>query len=104
MSTESATPTAPAEELDMGALLDLEAARDGSLRRGEIVEGMVLGASPDGLIVDVGTKTEALIPPGEMRSLGASGRPLPDLAAFNADHASRHLFEPECEVVNEIEL
>lgn len=59
--------------MDMGALLDLEDAREGSLRRGEIVEGMVMGASPDGLIVDVGTKTEAIIPASEMRSLGVDG-------------------------------
>ncbi|MEX0783180.1 MAG: S1 RNA-binding domain-containing protein [Dehalococcoidia bacterium] len=61
-------------EMDMGALLDSEAAQPGSLRRGEIVEGMVMGASPDGLIVDVGTKTEALIPQGEMLSLGVDGQ------------------------------
>jgi small subunit ribosomal protein S1 len=61
------------EEMDMGALLDMEAAQPGQLRRGEIVEGMVMGASPDGLIVDVGTKTEAVIPQGEMLSLGADG-------------------------------
>ena len=73
MSTETAQPTTPVEEMDMGALLDLEDAREGSLRRGEIVEGMVMGASPDGLIVDVGTKTEAIIPASEMRSLGADG-------------------------------
>jgi len=63
----------PPVEMDMGALLDSEAAQPGHLRRGEIVEGMVMGASPDGLIVDVGTKTEALIPPNEMLSLGADG-------------------------------
>jgi small subunit ribosomal protein S1 len=60
-------------EMDMGALLDSEAAQPNHLRRGEIVEGMVMGASPDGLIVDVGTKTEAVIPQGEMLSLGADG-------------------------------
>jgi small subunit ribosomal protein S1 len=60
-------------EMDMGALLDSEAAQPGNLRRGEIVEGMVMGASADGLIVDVGTKTEALIPPSEMLSLGVEG-------------------------------
>jgi small subunit ribosomal protein S1 len=59
--------------MDMGALLDSESAQPGNLRRGEIVEGMVMGASPDGLIVDVGTKTEAVIPQGEMLSLGAEG-------------------------------
>ena len=60
-------------EMDMGALLDSEAAQPNHLRRGEIVEGMVMASSPDGLIVDVGTKTEALIPQGEMLSLGADG-------------------------------
>ena len=60
--------------MDMGALLESEAAQGGSLRRGEIVEGVVMGDSPDGLIVDVGTKTEAVIPQGEMLSLGAEGR------------------------------
>jgi small subunit ribosomal protein S1 len=59
--------------MDMGALLDSEDAQPGHLRRGEIVEGMVMGASPDGLIVDVGTKMEAVIPQGEMLSLGADG-------------------------------
>lgn len=57
----------------MGALLDSEAGQPGQLRRGEIVEGMVMGASADGLIVDVGTKTEAVIPQGEMLSLGVDG-------------------------------
>lgn len=57
----------------MGALLEMEDAQPGQLRRGEIVEGMVMGASPDGLIVDVGTKTEAVIPQGEMLSLGVDG-------------------------------
>ena len=75
MSTETAQPTLAAveAEMDMGALLEMEASQPGNLRRGEIVEGMVMGASPDGLIVDVGTKTEALIPNGEMLSLGAEG-------------------------------
>ncbi len=59
--------------MDMGALLELEDSQPGQLRRGEIVEGMVMGASPDGLIVDVGTKTEAVIPQGEMLSLGVDG-------------------------------
>ena len=60
-------------EMDMGALLDSEAAQPNYLRRGEIVEGMVMGASADGLIIDVGTKTEAVIPQGEMLSLGVEG-------------------------------
>ena len=68
-----AAPIAAEAEMDMGALLDMEDAQPGQLRRGEIVEGMVMGASPDGLIVDVGTKTEAVIPQSEMLSLGVDG-------------------------------
>lgn len=57
----------------MGALLESEAAQPGQLRRGEIVEGVVMGASTDGMLVDVGIKTEAVIPQGEMLSLGVDG-------------------------------
>jgi small subunit ribosomal protein S1 len=75
LSADTAQPTTPAAEpeMDMGALLDMEDAQPGQLRRGEIIEGMVMGASPDGLIVDVGTKTEAVIPQGEMLSMGVDG-------------------------------
>ncbi len=59
--------------MDMGALLDSEAAQPGQLRRGEIVEGVVMGASTDGMLVDVGIKTEAVIPQNEMLSLGVDG-------------------------------
>jgi len=70
----SETPlTEPSLEMDMAALLETEAAQSGSLRRGEIIEGVVMGASPDGVIVDVGTKTEAVIPQSEMLSLGVEG-------------------------------
>lgn len=76
MSADTAQPettAVPEAEMDMEALLALEESQPGQLRRGEIVEGMVMGASPDGLIVDVGTKTEAVIPQGEMLSLGVEG-------------------------------
>lgn len=59
--------------MDMGALLESEAAQPSQLRRGEIVEGVVMGASSDGMLVDVGIKTEAVIPQGEMLSLGVDG-------------------------------
>lgn len=57
----------------MEALLETEAGQQTQLRRGEIVKGMVMGASPDGIIVDVGAKTEAVIPQSEMLSLGVDG-------------------------------
>ncbi|MCA9822376.1 MAG: S1 RNA-binding domain-containing protein [Dehalococcoidia bacterium] len=75
VDTSSSQP-APQEaeaEMDMGALLESEAAQPSQLRRGEIVEGVVMGASADGMIVDVGIKTEAVIPQGEMLSLGVDG-------------------------------
>ena len=73
---EAAPPGAPSDpaEMDMAALLETEAAQPGSLRRGEIITGAVMGASPDGVIVDVGTKTEAVIPQSEMLSLGVDGQ------------------------------
>ncbi len=74
---EAAAPPAPPSdpaEMDMAALLETEAAQPGSLRRGEIITGAVMGASPDGVIVDVGTKTEAVIPQNEMLSLGVDGQ------------------------------
>ena len=64
----------PSGEMDMAALLETEAAQPGNLRRGEIIDGVVMGASPDGVIVDVGTKTEAVIPQTEMLSMGAEGQ------------------------------
>ena len=74
--SEPAATAAPSEpaEMDMAALLETEAAQPGSLRRGEIIDGVVMGASPDGVIVDVGTKTEAVIPQNEMLSLGVDGQ------------------------------
>ena len=69
-----AAPAEPSAEMDMAALLETEAAQPSSLRRGEIIEGVVMGASPDGVIVDVGTKTEAVIPQSEMLSMGVEGQ------------------------------
>jgi len=40
-----------------------------ALRRGEIVEGMVMRADSEGIYLDIGHKEEGFIPPNEMRSL-----------------------------------
>jgi len=40
-----------------------------SLRRGEIVEGMVMRADSEGIYLDIGHKEEGFIPPNEMRTL-----------------------------------
>jgi small subunit ribosomal protein S1 len=55
---------------DMAALLEEESLEYKSLRRGDILEGKVVGSDRDGMVVDVGTKSEGIVPPGEMHSLG----------------------------------
>ena len=42
-----------------------------SPRRGDVVEGTVISIGRDGVLVDVGAKSEGIIPLGEMHSLGA---------------------------------
>jgi small subunit ribosomal protein S1 len=43
-----------------------------SLRRGEVVEGTIMGIQRDGVLVDMNAKSEGLIPANEMHSLGAA--------------------------------
>lgn len=58
--------------MDMAALLaQEETAQFRSLRRGEVVEGTVIGINRDGVVVDIGAKSEGMIPVSEMHSLGA---------------------------------
>ncbi len=61
------------DSMDMAALLEQEeaAAQFHSLRRGEVVEGTIISVNRDGVIVDIGSKSEGLIPVNEMHSLGA---------------------------------
>jgi small subunit ribosomal protein S1 len=42
-----------------------------NLRRGEVLEGTIMGIQRDGVIVDVGSKSEGVIPLNEMHSMGA---------------------------------
>jgi len=56
----------------MGQLLDsIEPLKP--LRRGDVVEGVVMRSDPDGILVNIGHKAEGIVPPGEMRSLGSEG-------------------------------
>ena len=57
----------------MAALLDAETATYPHLRRGAIIEGTVVGSGRDGVLVDLGAKSEGVIPPQEMRSLHPEG-------------------------------
>jgi len=69
------SPIIEDEIVDMAALLDSGGAPEPrSLRRGEVVEGVVMGTERDGVLVDlvdIGSKSEGIIPLNEMHSLGA---------------------------------
>ena len=60
------------ETQDMGELLDsMESMKP--LRRGDIVEGMIMRSDPEGVLVNIGHKAEGLVPPGEMKTLDRDG-------------------------------
>ena len=62
------------EPQSMAALLEEEAATPYTqLRRGDILEGEVVGTDRDGILVDIGAKSEGVIPPNEMRCLQPEG-------------------------------
>ena len=52
----------------MGELLDSSEPIK-PLRRGDVVEGIVMRADADGIFVNIGHKAEGVVPPGEMRTL-----------------------------------
>ena len=57
---------------DMGELLDsVEPMKP--LRRGDVVEGIVMRSDPEGVLVNIGQKAEGFVPPTEMRSLNSEG-------------------------------
>ena len=73
--TNQITPPATdetSEYEDMAALLDgASGAEPRQLRRGEVVEGTVMTVERDGLVVDIGFKSEGIVPVQEMHSMGA---------------------------------
>ena len=56
------------------------------LVRGDVVEGVVMRADTEGILVNVGHKAEGIIPPGEMRSLSRDDSEMPavgdDIVAY----------------------
>jgi small subunit ribosomal protein S1 len=44
-----------------------------SLSRGEVVDGVVMRVDPDGVLVDINSKSEGFVPAREMQSLGSEG-------------------------------
>lgn len=58
------------EDSEMAKLLAEEVARMPTLRRGEAVEGTVLLIDDEGILVNIGAKSEGMIPMREIRTLG----------------------------------
>lgn len=60
---------AAVQELSMEQLLAGGTTEYKTLRRNEVVEGTIMGFDRDGVLVDVGSKSEGLVPANEMNSL-----------------------------------
>jgi len=67
--TAVAVAEKPESELTMEDLLE-EYLPSKVLRRGEIIDGKVMSRKPEGMLVDIGYKSEGFVPTKEMRSLG----------------------------------
>ena len=63
----------------MEALLGDDILNHAQLRRGDIIEGVVVGTDRDGLLVDIGAKSEGVIPPQEMQSLRGPNAQVPEM-------------------------
>jgi len=67
--TAVAVAEKPESELTMEDLLE-QYLPSKVLRRGEIIDGRVMSRKAEGMLVDIGYKSEGFVPPKEMRSLG----------------------------------
>ena len=76
---------------NMEALLEEESLGYPSLRRGEIIEGVVVGKDREGLLVDIGAKSEGIIPPSEMQSLRPDPAQIPQIG----DKVLVYVLQPE---------
>ncbi len=87
-------PTTEPEIMDMAALLESAGISEPrTLRRGEVVEGRVMRTDRDGILVDIGSKSEGIVPTSEMHSLGAD--PLSKMAV--GDSILVFVVQPETE-------
>ena len=73
LTSEDPQTGTPRAENPMAALLEAETAAYPELRRGEIIEGVVVGTDRDGILVDIGAKSEGVVPPHEMHCLQPEG-------------------------------
>src|SRR5258707_5274942 len=79
-----------AQDMGMGALLEqYEESQHTQLRRGELVEGTVVLADRDEILVDIGGKMEAVIATGE--TLDEHG----EVSLHRGDHVSAVVIVPE---------
>ena len=70
--TAVAVADKPESELTMEDLLE-EYLPSKVLRRGEIIDGKVMSRKPEGMLVDIGYKSEGFVPTKEMRSITGEG-------------------------------
>ena len=80
----------PESELTMADLLD-EYLPSKILRRGEIIDGKVMSRKPEGMLLDIGYKSEGFIPTKEMRTL--TGEASEELAV--GDEIIAYVINPE---------
>ncbi len=73
MTTEQEREQVAPEEEDMGQLLDQMMGEIKNVRRGDVVEGVVMRAdTSDGLFVNIGQKAEGQVPANEMRTIDST--------------------------------
>ena len=73
MTTEQEREQVAPEEEDMGQLLDQMMGEIKNVRRGDVVEGVVMRAdTSDGLFVNIGQKAEGHVPANEMRTIDST--------------------------------
>ena len=95
--TPQEAPAAPAperEEFDMGKLMESAGLPEPrTLRRGEVVDGSVMSVDREGVLVDIGFKSEGIVPTNEMHSMGAD-----PLSKINVgDQVLVYVLQPETE-------
>jgi small subunit ribosomal protein S1 len=79
--------------MSMDDLLAAEETAIKQLSRGEVIDGSVVSAAPEVLVVDVGAKSEGVVPPSEMQSLTSEQRS--ELKA--GDTVLVYVLQPEAE-------
>jgi len=92
-TTVTEAPATEAEEIGqdtMAALLE-EYVPSKALRRGEIIDGKIMNKGSEGLLVNIGYKSEGVVPSREMRTIGAEA--VEDLAI--GDEIIVYVINPE---------